>query len=217
MNPQQSIFMYLKLGIVAIVEIAIGAAMLAGKIEVTPAVTLMTIAATGLVAALGIQSAGTAAATAIQAQTKAMVARGEAVDAVDQVKRVPGVLAKSDQRGFVSVRALVGLLVLGSGITIAILGIGDLMGCSALTPQGATDVQVGVNAAACVIVNSAVDVAAGMSPPQVIADLVSKCGASVAQIGSIFDAQASAADKSPASAAQFRALSAAAHSTDGGK
>lgn len=196
MNPQQNLFTYLKLGIVGLMLVGIFVLAALGKIDAQVAIASAVASVGSLVLALGISSAGGAAATAIQAQTRAMVARGEAVDDVDKVKRVGAVLAKSDQRGFVSVRALVGLLVLGSGITIAILGIGDLMGCSALgNPVISTPAA---NFAACVIVRAATDAIEGMPANKVTADVIDTCGcpdtanptACTAAVNQILDAEA---------------------------
>lgn len=204
MNPQQSIFMYLKLGIVGLMLVGIFVLAALGKIDAQVAITSAVGAVGALVVALGISSAGGAAATAIQAQTRAMVARGEAVDAVDQVKRVGGVLAKGDQRGFVSVRALVGLLVLGSGITIAILGIGDLMGCSGSVSVPPGVATAGANFAACVLVTATTDEIAGMQPGAIAVDCLAKCGGDLTSIATVLDARA-----------KSKAMLAAA--TDGGK
>lgn len=201
---------YLKFGIVAIVEIAIAVAMLTGKIDVAPGAGLMTAAATGLVVALGLSSAGQQTAQAIMAHTRAMVLQRDDLAAPDRANRGTPV---TGQRGFVAVRTL---LALACGVALVGFGYG-LLACGPVSSQTATDVQGGLNAAVCIIGNSVADGAAGMSPAQVVADVVAKCGVSVAQVSTIFDALASAADQSnaPTVAAKYRALSAAAQ--DGGK
>lgn len=91
------------------------------------------------------------------------------------------------------------------------------LGCGGtLTPQQSTDISIGVNAAACVITNGAIDLAAGMQPGQVVSDLVVKCGVSVAQVGTIFDATAAAEDKAGSGALASRLRMVSAATRDGG-
>jgi hypothetical protein len=97
-----------------------------------------------------------------------------------------------------------------------------LGGCSLLkspSPQTATDVTIGVNAAACVAIHGADDWAAGMSPSQIVADLVKQCGLSIAQIATLFDARAYESDKlgDTKATARHRALADAARSSDGSR
>jgi hypothetical protein len=81
--------------------------------------------------------------------------------------------------------------------------------------QTATDVTIGINATGCVITNAAADIAAGMTPPQIVVDLVKKCGVTVAQIATIFDNETKAAEQG-ITPAHARLLAAAARASDGG-
>lgn len=164
--------MYLKYALIAIVEVAIGAAMLAGKIEVTPAVGLMTGAVGMLVLSLGLTSAGQQigqqTALAIQAHTRAMIA---GVDAADQVKRAPGV---GPQRGFVSVRALLALMGGAALVVIGILALTQFFACT--KQEGQAVETVGENVAICVLNVTAQDIAAGITDEgQIATDAVTKC------------------------------------------
>jgi hypothetical protein len=208
MNPTPIV--YVKFSLIGIVIVAIFILAAMGKLDATAAVATAVGAVGALVVSLGISSAGTSAATAIEAHTRAMVA---SVDSSDMVKRG---LGTGPQRGFASVGSM--LIVIGvSAFGVCVLAaVVNLTACSGgISPQGATDIQVGLNATVCVIGNGATDLAAGMSPAQIVADLVAKCGVSVAQVSTIFDSMASASDKG-VTPVQARALSAAAHSADAG-
>ena len=196
MNPQQNTLTYIKLAIVGLMLAGIFVLAALGKIDAQVAITSAVGAVGALVVALGISSAGGAAATAIQAQTRAMVARGEAEDAPDQVKRVP--LAKADQRGFVTGKTLAAILGAFVAGVVVYFGAVDLMGCSTLSnPVISTPAA---NFAACVIVRGATDAIEGMPANKITADVIDTCGCPdtsdpaecTAAVNQILDAEAKA-------------------------
>jgi len=97
---------------------------------------------------------------------------------------------------------------------VGMLGFARLtVGCGGtLTPQQVTDITIGVNAAACVIEDGATDLAAGMPPAQIIDDLEHRCGATAAQIATLFDKEAAAQAKigSAEASAKFATLASSA-------
>ena len=80
-------------------------------------------------------------------------------------------------------------------------------GCAAAV-QAVQDIQVGLNAAICIINTDSAD--SGEPPAQVIEDIIAKCGASAAQIAQVFDAEAAKADKAGDTTAATRARTLAA-------
>lgn len=146
-----------------------------GKLDAPTMYKETAILVSALVVALGLSGAGTALGGAV------------ATTAAKLSMRPPP--AANDSHGFVTLRVLRDVAVAAVGMLVLVFCVrcgGGLSG------QAVQDIEVGLNAAGCVIATVASDSAAGDGPLQVVEDVVAKCGVNEQQIASLLDKQAAA-------------------------
>lgn len=200
MNQQQLTFAKFA----AVLVVLVGGFVLVGmgKLDAPTMYQQTTMMVGALVVALGISGAGVAAGSAISSASNAKLA---AMRSPDEVRR--------GQAGFVRAGVLLFLSPIAGVVGVVVLFFCLRCGAGGLSQQGATDVTIGVQAAGCVIVNVATDLAAGESPPQIVLDVIAKCGVTAAQAGTLLDQQSAAEAKIGHAdvGAKFSAVAAAAH------
>jgi|HubBroStandDraft_6_1064221.scaffolds.fasta_scaffold300931_3 hypothetical protein len=107
---------------------------------------------------------------------------GNLVDSWSTVSQRQTMASRIAERG----QAPIAMLVALAGIACMILGIAGLLtDCSATPQQVATGVEVGLNAAVCVIETYTGDLAAGKSDADAVADAAIKCGVTAVQASGV--------------------------------